>query len=106
MWSRYIDNFQTVLDVINKSLSECPAWPVIKDPLFVVVFMIIFSVLILRRSYKAMVALISGLVLIVVCQSTLIDVVIPDCFGNKLPIFVVGFITVAAFNVYFLLIRD
>jgi hypothetical protein len=56
--------------------------------------------------YKAMVALISGLAFIVICQSTLINVVVPDCFANKLPIFVVSFITVSAVNVYFPLIRD
>jgi len=106
MWSKYVDNFWTILELINKSLAECPAWPVIKDPLFVVIFTVILSVLMLRRSYKAMVALISGLVLIVICQSTLIDVVVPNCFGYKLAIFVVGFIAVAAVNVYFLLIRD
>lgn len=106
MWSKYMEHFETALEVINNGLTECPAWPVIKDPLFIAIFIGILCILVLRRTYKAVVALISGLVLIVICQSTLINLVVPDCFTNKLPIFVVGFITVAAVNAYFLLIRD
>jgi len=106
MYSEYIENFHEVLEVINNSLTQCPAWSVIKDPLFIAIFIGLLCILMLRKTYKAVVALISGLVLVVICQTTLINVVVPDCFANKLPVFVVGLLTVAAVNVYFILIRD
>jgi len=88
------------------SITACPAWPIIKDPIFIGVFAVMLLVLFLRRAYKAVVLLLSGLVAVVVCQTTLIDVAVPDCFASKLPVFVVTFIIVAAVNVYYLLIRD
>jgi hypothetical protein len=77
-----------------------------KHPLFMGIFTALLFIFLFRRMYKAIVAMISGLVLILICQSTLINVVVPDSFGIKLPLFVVGFIIVAAVNVYFILIRD
>jgi hypothetical protein len=106
MWEKYVQKFHMALELINNSLTECPAWLIIKHPLFMGIFTALLFIFLFRRMYKAIVAMISGLVLILISQSTLINVVVPDSFGIKLPLFIVGFIIIAAVNVYFMLIRD
>lgn len=106
MWPNFSDSFHTAIALTISSVKACPAWPILKDPIFIAVFVVMLFVLILRRAYKAVVLLLSSLLAVVICQTTLIDVAVPDCFASKLPIFVVGFIIIAAINVYYLLIRD
>ena len=101
MWSSVVESSHLALLLMADSIKACPAWPILKHPIFIVVFLTIMLGLTLRRSYKGMVLLISGLVAVVVCQTTLIDVAVPDCFAGKLPVFVVGFIIIAAVNIYF-----
>lgn len=106
MWSRLVETLHAPTALMLDSIKACPTWPILKSPLFVCVFVLMLIALSLRRAYKAVVLLVSSLVAVVVCQTTLIDVAVPDCFANKLPVFVVGFIIIAAINVYYLLIRD
>jgi hypothetical protein len=106
MWSEFMESMHMAVALMTKSVKACPAWPILKDPIFIAVFIAILFVLILRRAYKAVVLLLTSLVAVVICQTTLIDVAVPNCFASKLPIFVVGFIIIAAVNVYYLLIRD
>jgi hypothetical protein len=106
MWSQFLESFATAVAPTIDSVKTAPAWPILKNPIFIVVFGAILFVLLLRRAYQAVVLLSSSLVAVVICQATLIDVDAPDCFAGKLPVFVAGFIVIAAVNVYFLLIRD
>jgi hypothetical protein len=106
MWSELMESLRIAVALMANSVKACPAWPILKDPIFIAAFIAILFVLVLRRAYKAVVLLLTSLVAVVICQTTLIDVAVPDCFASKLPVFVVGFIIIAGVNVYYLLIRD
>jgi hypothetical protein len=100
MWSDIVQNSYTALLLMVDSIKACPAWPVLKHSMFILVFLTMLRGLFLRRSYSAVVLLISSLVAVVVCQTPLTEVAVPDCFASKLLAFVVG-VTITAVNIYF-----
>ena len=106
MWSELAGNLQAIWEVSVGNLVYWAGWPVVKHPAFLVLIAAIVLILVLRRMDKALVTFMSGLALVVLCQSTLINVDIPDSYGDRLPVFVAGFLVLASLNVYYLLVRD
>ena len=107
MWSQYAENLKAIiLGVSIDNLVDWIGWPVVKNPFFLILLAAIVAILVLKRMDKALVALMSGLALIVLCQSTLVNITVPDCYGDRLPVFVVCSLVLAALNIYYLLVRD
>jgi len=106
MWSELAGNLQAIWELSFGNLVHWSGWPVVKHPFFLLLISAIVLILVLRRMDKALVTFMSGLALVVLCQSTLTNVDIPDSYGDRLPVFVVGFLVLASLNVYYLLVRD
>ena len=106
MWSQSAENLKAILGLSIDNLVDWIGWPVVKNPFFLILIAAIVVVLMLRKMDKALVAFMSGLALIVLCQSTLVNITVPDCYGDRLPVFVFGALVLAALNVYYLLVRD
>jgi hypothetical protein len=106
MWSELAGNLQAIWEVSVGNLVSWAGWPVVTHPFLLVLIAAIVLILVLRRMDKALVTFMSGLALVVLCQSTLTNVEIPDGYRDRLPVFVVGFLVLASLNVYYLLVRD
>jgi hypothetical protein len=106
MWSELAGNLQAIWEVSVGNLVGCAGWSVGKHPFLLALIAAIVLILVLRRMDKALVTFMSGLALVVLCQSTLTNVDIPNSYGDRLPVFVVGFLVLASLNVYYLLVRD
>ena len=106
MWSELAGNLQAIWEVSVGNLVSWAGWPVVPHPFLLVLIAAIVLILVLRRMDKALVTFMSGLALVVLCQSTLTNVEIPDGYRDRLPVFVVGFLVLASLNVYYLLVRD
>jgi hypothetical protein len=106
MWSELAGNLQAIWEVSVGNLVHWAAWPVVKHPFLLVLIAAIVLILVLRRMDKALVTFMSGLALVVLCQSTLTNVNIPHSYEDRLPVFVVGSLVLASLNVYYLLVRD
>ena len=106
MWSELARSLQAIWEVSVCNLMSWAAWPAVKHPLFLVLIGAVVLVLVLRRMDKALMTFMSGLAFVVLCQSTLTNIDIPDSYGDRLPFFVVGFLVLASLNVYYLLVRD
>jgi hypothetical protein len=106
MWSELAGNLQAIWEVSVGNLVSWAGWPVVTHPFLLVLIAAIVLILVLRRMDKALVTFMSGLALVVLCQSTLTNVEIPDGYRDRLPVFIVGFLVLASLNVYYLLVRD
>jgi hypothetical protein len=106
MWPELAGNLQAIWEVSVGNLVSWAGWPVVTHPFLLVLIAAIVLILVLRRMDKALVTFMSGLALVVLCQSTLTNVEIPDGYRDRLPVFIVGFLVLASLNVYYLLVRD
>jgi hypothetical protein len=106
MWSELAGHLRAIWEVSVGNLVCWAGWPVVTHPFFLVLIAAIVLILVVRRMDKALVTFMSGLALVVLCQSTLTNIHVPDSYGDRLPVFVVGFLVLASLNVYYLLVRD
>jgi hypothetical protein len=99
--------FKEYLIGANNLLSNIDWWSLLQNPWFIVL-MIIISVLIflVRGIDRVLVTFLSIPTLIVLVQKTAQNIAFPDCYTDKLPIFIGGTLAIAAINVYFHLVRD
>ena len=58
------------------------------------------------RRYNLLVAFLSIPACICLLKYTTEGVSVPDCYADKLPVFVGGFIVIAGFNVYYHLVKN
>jgi hypothetical protein len=106
MWSLSAENLKAILGLGIDNLADWIGWPVVTNPFFLILIAAIVVVLVLRKMDKALVAFMSGLALIVLCKSTLVNTTVAECYGDKLPVFVFAALVLAALNVYYLLVRN
>jgi hypothetical protein len=106
MWT---DIIQAVKDLdfhrFNELVGELDALAVLKDPWVIVIMVVVCVVFIIRGMEKALVTFLSIPALLVLFQKTVQGSDALDFEGEKLVIFIGGFMAVAAVNVYFYFVR-
>ncbi|UCG12244.1 MAG: hypothetical protein JSU72_17360 [Deltaproteobacteria bacterium] len=102
-----ISVFKEYLVGANNLLSNIDWWSLLQNP-WVIVLMIIISGLIflVRGIDRVLVTFLSIPALLVLVQKTAQNIAFPDCYIDKLPVFVVSTLAIAAINVYFHLVRN
>jgi hypothetical protein len=63
-------------------------------------------IFLIGRRYNVLVAFLSIPALVCLLKYTTEGISVPDCYADKLPIFVGGFLIIAGFNVYYHLVKN
>ncbi len=106
MWSDYVSTLKELSTGISKILSGIDVWTLLKDPWVIVLMAISCIILVVRRMDRGLVTFLSIPAFLVLFQKTSQNFTVPNCYVEKLPIFVCGSLAIAAINVYFHLVRD
>ena len=103
--SDLVSTFKGLFRGINEILSGIDIWNLLKNPWFIALMGITCIIFVVSGMETALVIFLSIVFLLVLYQKTALDLTLPDCYIDKLPIFVGGLLAIAVLNLYFFLVR-